>query len=269
MSIFRNQKLIKSNTSEKVFMKHPLIFIIAVSFIGITSCKKLQTTTDTTPISNEESALMLAGSLASGSNGVTAISNDISLSSQALYSNATGCGITHIDTITRQNQPGSAIICSFKQKITNKLNCNANKQADNVTSTQTFNGNYNGPKLSASGNGSTNVTVAGLTHTAVAYVINGQFKSMGSFKLKADTTRAGTISIDITVKNLVIAKGTASNPPIITSGTATCTITGNSAKGAFLFEGTITFPGYNEAILTLGANSYSINLSSGTVEKKK
>jgi hypothetical protein len=249
-------------------MKYPLIFIIAVSFIGITACKKLQVQSDGTPISNEESALMLAGSLASGSNGLVAISNDISLSSQALYNNSTGCGVSHVDTVVRQNLPGSAIICNFKQKITNKLNCNANKQADNVSSTITFNGNYNGPKLSASGNGTTTVTVAGLAPASESHVINGQFKNMGTFKLKADTTRAGTISIDITLKNLVIKKTTASNQPMITSGTATCTITGNSPKGAFLFEGTIAFPGYNEAILTLGGNSYSINLSSGTVSKK-
>ncbi|MGF7077966.1 hypothetical protein [Mucilaginibacter sp. UYCu711] len=250
-------------------MKYPLIFIIAVSFMGITACKKLQVKTDGTPISNEESALMIAGSLASGSNGLAAISNDISLSSQTLYTNATGCGATHVDTIVRQNQPGSVILCSFKQKITNKLNCNANKQADNVSSTLTFSGNYNGPKISANGNGSSTVTVAGLTPAAQAYVINGQFKTMGTFKLKADTARAGTISIDITVKNLLVNKATASNLSMISSGTATCTITGNSPKGAFLFEGTIAFPGYNEAILTLGTNTYSINLSSGTVEKKK
>ncbi|MBC7400245.1 MAG: hypothetical protein H7289_09890 [Mucilaginibacter sp.] len=250
-------------------MKHPLIFIIAVSFIGITACKKLQIKTDIIPISNEESALMIAGSLASGANGLAAISNDISLSSQALYNNTTGCGVTHVDTIVRQNSPGSSIIFNFKQKITNKLNCNAKKQADNVSSSETFNGSYSGPKLFASGNGSTSVTVSGLTPTVTAYVINGQFKNISTFKLKPDTTRSGSISIDITVKNLVIAKPTITNPPMIISGTATCSITGNSAKGAFLFEGTISFPGYNEAILTLGANSYSINLSSGTVEKKK
>jgi hypothetical protein len=249
-------------------MKYPLIFIIAVSFIGITACKKLQVKSDGTPISNEESALMLAGSLASGSNGLVSISNDILLSSQALYNNSIGCGVSHVDTVVHQNSPGSAIICNFKQKITSKLNCNANKQADNVSSTITFSGNYNGPKLSASGNGTTIVTVAGLAPGSASHVINGQFKNMGSFKLKADTTRAGTISIDITVKSLVISKATASNQPMITSGTATCAITGNSPKGAFLFEGTIAFPGYNEAILTLGGNSYSINLSSGIVSKK-
>lgn len=250
-------------------MKYPLIFIIAVSFIGTTACKKIQVKSDGNPISNEESALMIAGSLASGSNGLVALSNDISLSSQALYSNNNGCGVIHTDTVLHQNLPGSAIICNFKQKITSKLNCNANKQPDNVSSTITFSGNYNGPKISASGNGSTTVTVAGLAPTAASHVINGQFKNMGTFKLKADTTRTGTISIDITIKNLAISKATPSSQPMITSGTATCAITGNAAKGAFLFEGTITFPGYNEAILTLGTSSYSINLSSGTVEKKK
>jgi hypothetical protein len=249
-------------------MKNPLLFIIPVVLLGITACKKLGDPTQLSAITSDESAIMIAGSLASGSNGFVSLSNDATITSQTIYTTAKGCGVTHIDSLTHQSLPGEAISYYFKHIITSKLNCNTNKLPDNVTSNLTFNGNYNSPRLSAKQSGSANSTIAGLTPTSAVYVINGQFKSMGSYKLKSDTTRAGTIAIDITVKNVVISKATVTMPAIITGGTATATITGNSPKGAFLFDGTLTFAGFNEAILTLGSNSYSINLSTGAVAKK-
>jgi hypothetical protein len=249
-------------------MKNPLIFIIPVVLLGITACKKLGDPTSIAAITSDESALMIAGSLASGSNGFVSLSNDATITSQTIYSTNKGCGITHADTINHQSLSGATITYSFKHIITSKLNCNTNKQPDNVTSNFTFSGSYNGPKLSAKQSGSANSTIAGLTPTSAVYVVNGQFKSTGSYKLKPDTTRAGTIAIDIVVKNVVISKATVAMPAIITGGTATVTITGNSPKGAFLFDGTLTFTGFNEAILTLGNNRYSINLTTGAVAKK-
>lgn len=249
-------------------MKNPLLFIIPVVLLGITACKKLGDPTQLSAITSDESAIIIAGSLASGSNGLVSFSNDATITSETIYTTNNGCGITRIDSITHQSLPGASITYSFKHKITSKLNCNANKQPDNVTSNLTFNGSYNGPKLSANQSGSANTTVAGLTHTSAVYVINGQLKSTGTYKLKPDTTRAGTVAIDIVVKNVVISKATAAMPAIITGGTATATITGNSPKGAFLFDGTLTFAGFNEAILTLSNNRYSINLSTGAVAKK-
>jgi len=249
-------------------MRKPLLFIIPVVFIGAIACKKVQVQTQNSPITNNESAIMLAGALASNSNGLVTLSNDLSLSSQSLYSTAGGCGIVHTDSVSHQNAPGSNTSCNFKYKITNKLNCNSDKKPDNVSSSLVFNGNYNGNQMSAIGGGNINVTVAGLTQTAAAYVMNGQFKSVTNFKLKPDTTRNGNIAIDLTIKNLTISKSTATMPAMITGGTATASITGNSPKGAFLFNGAITFTGFNEATLTLGDNTYLINLTTGGIAKK-
>jgi hypothetical protein len=249
-------------------MKHPLTFIIAVILIGFTACKKLQDPLKDSAITNEESAIMIAGSLSSGSNGFASFSGDIVTNSQTLFTTSNGCGAIHVDSAAHQSMPGASTTYNFKHKITCKLNCNSNKQPDNITTNLTFSGNYNGPRLSVKQNGTANTTVAGLTPTAIAYVINGTVKSMGGFKLKSDTTRAGTIAIDIAVKNLTISKATASTNAMITGGSGTATITGNSVKGAFLFAGTITFSGYNEATLVLGKDTYAINLSTGSVTKK-
>jgi hypothetical protein len=166
--------------------------------------------------------------------------------------------------------PGSQTTYSYKYKIVNKLNCNSNNQPDNVTSMLTFSGNFNGPNLWVSGSGNTNFTVAGLTPSATAYVINGMFKSMSSFKLKPDTTRKGTVAVDITVKNLIISKENAINQVVaITGGSAMAVITGNSPKGAFTFNGNLVFNGNYAATLTIGSVNYIINLLTGTVVKQQ
>jgi hypothetical protein len=250
------------------FMRYPLMFIIPVVLIGAVACKKLQVQTQTSPITNGESAIMVAGSLASNSNGLVTLTNDASLSSQSLYNNAGGCGATHTDSVTHKNTSGPSTTCDFTYKITNKLNCNANKLPDNVSSNLSFSGHYNNMQMSAIGGGSTSVTVAGLTPTSAVYVINGTFKSITNFKLRPDTTRNGNIAVDITMKNLTISKATVNMPAMITGGTAVATITGNSPKGAFLFDGTIVFNGYNDATLTLGGTTYLINLTTGALSKK-
>jgi hypothetical protein len=248
-------------------MRKPLLFIIPSILIALAACKKLDTTSQNKLISNDEAATMIAGSLSSNSNGLTTFSADVATSSQGIVNSNYGCGITHVDSVSHQSALGAQTTYNYKYKIVNKLNCNTSNLPDNVTSMLTFSGNFNGPNLWASGSGSTNFTVAGLTPTATAYAINGTFKSMASFKLKPDTTRNGTISMDITVKNLIISKSTVSTPGVITGGSAMAVITGNSPKGAFTFNGTLLFNGNYVASLTIGNNIYTINLLTGTVVK--
>jgi hypothetical protein len=249
-------------------MRKPLLFIIPSILIALAACKKLDTTTQTKLISNDEAATMVAGSLSSSSNGLTTFSADVATSSQGIVNSNYGCGITHVDSVSNQSASGSQTTYNYKYKIVNKLNCNTNNMPDNTTSMLTFSGNFNGPNLWASGSGSTNFTVAGLTPAAIAYAINGSFKSMLSFKLKPDTTRNGTMSVDITVKNLIISKATLTVPCMITSGSAMAVITGNSPKGAFTFNGTLQFNGNYVATLTIAGNNYTINLLTGAVVKQ-
>src|SRR5476649_237331 len=101
---------------------------------------------------------MIAGSLASNSNGFNIFSTDASTTSQGVVTTNTGCGITHVDSMSHWNTTGANTAYAYKYKINNKLNCNTNNVADNVTSALSFTGYYNGPYLFASNTGSNNLT---------------------------------------------------------------------------------------------------------------
>jgi hypothetical protein len=249
-------------------VKHPLIFIIAIVLTGLTACKKMQVAEVNTAISIDESAAMVAGLLSSNSDGLNNMAADITAGAQNVYDNGNGCGATFTDSVSRKSPSGSATTFNFRHKINGKLNCNADNVLESVSSNSICSGQYSGPKLTVYGNGNANVTVTGLGDVSPAFILNGQLKNMSSFKIKADTTRRGTIAIQIALKNLSILKATNLAPAIIRSGTATATVTGNSSKGAFLFEGTLTFNGFNDATLLLSKETFSINLVTGAVVKQ-
>ncbi|MDB5115218.1 MAG: hypothetical protein JWQ79_710 [Mucilaginibacter sp.] len=248
-------------------MRKPLLFIIPLIILGIAACKKLDNSGQN--VTNEDAANLISNSIASSSGGLTTISSDVSLKSQTLFANNSGCGVTNVDSISHQSTVGASTTYSYKLKFTNKLTCNTSNQPDNVTSTLIFSGNYNGPKVILTNSGSTSFIIAGLTPGSSVYAINGEYKSTGTFKVKADTTRSGTVNIDIVVKNLIITKATATTPAGITGGTATATISGSTAKhGAFNFDGTLVFNGSSMATLTLSGTAYSVNLLTGVIVKQ-
>ncbi|MDB5030369.1 hypothetical protein [Mucilaginibacter sp.] len=250
-------------------MKKPLLLLIPFIFLAFASCKKLGVSS-TADVSVEDAANIIGSSLASNSSGLTTTQSDVALSSQALFSNSSGCGITKIDSASRQSASAAETTYAYKEKFTNKLNCNTNNQPDNVTSSLTYAGYFNGPKVFITNSGSSNFTIAGLTPTATVYAINGTYKSTGNFKLKADTTKNGTVNIDIVIKNLIITKATATTPAGITGGTATAAISGSTPKkGAFSFAGALTFNGSSLAILTLNSTVYFVNLITGAVVKQQ
>jgi len=250
-------------------MRKPLFFLIPIVLLGISACKKFDVTVSPASIvSVDDAATMIAASLTSNTNGFNIFSPEAVTTSQGVMTTSTGCGITHIDSVSHVNTPGSNTAFSYKYKISNKLNCNSNNVADNVTSTLTFNGNFNGPNLSSVNGGSSVLTIAGFSPTSLVYSITGQLKSTGSFTVKPDSTKKGTIGINVVIKSLVITKATATTHCIITSGSGTATITGNSPKGAFTFTGALTFNGNNVATFTLGTTTYSVDLLTGVITKK-
>ncbi len=248
-------------------MKKPLLFIIPIILLGITSCKKLGTTSAN--ISEADAVNIIGTSLASGSSGLTTTTADASVTAQAFFSANTVCGGTKADSVSHQSGTNSTATYGYKAKFTNKLTCNTSNQPDNITHSMAYSGYFNGPNLFITNTGTSNFVVAGLTPGSTVYAVNGEFKSTGTFKLKADTTNNGTISIDIAITNLIITKSTVSTPAGITGGSATIAVTGNvPKKGAFTFNGALAFTGNSSAKFTIGSNVYVINLITGAVTKQ-
>ena len=230
-------------------------------FAVIAACKK--SAVPSLNVSVDDAASMLTGSLASSSYGLNNISDDISVNAQVFIN--LPCGSTKTDTLIRQSQAGLPSAYYYKLIYTHKLTCNANNLPDNISSNLTYTGNFNNSTLSLANSGTTSFVIAGLTPTAIVYSINGEYKSMGSFKLKSDTTNTGSANVDIVVKNVTINKATQ----VIASGTATVIITGTTLKkGDFTYNGTLTFNGNFMATLVLNDTTYSINLTTGVIVKK-
>jgi len=241
-------------------MKVFKLFVAGFILSGVISCKKPGLTT--LNVSMDDAASMLAGSLSSNSYGVSDISTDVSLNANTSIATNLACGSTKIDTFTRKSQPGSAGTYSYKLTYSHKLTCNMSNSPDNISSNLSYAGSFSNSKLSLSNSGTTSFILAGLTSTATVYSVNGEYKSMGSFKLKADTTNAGTANVDIVVKNVIINKATQ----VITGGTGTVIVTGTTIKkGDFTYNGTLTFNGAWMASMVINGTTYTISLATGEV----
>jgi hypothetical protein len=216
-------------------------------------------------VTNEEAADMVAGSISYSSNGVGNISDDASFTASSPTSKHLTCGSTVTDTVARHSTVAPNPY-SYKLIYSYTLTCNANNLPDNLKGNLTYSGFFGSPNISFTNTGSATFVVAGLTPTALNYVINGEYKSTGTFKSKIDTTNTGTANIDVVISNLTLTKPAR----LIKSGTTTVTVTGTvPKKGNFNFIGNLVFNGDGTATLTLATSVYTINLITGARTKVK
>jgi hypothetical protein len=254
-------------------MKKLKLSIVLLSMLAVAACKKTSdNASENATITTDDAADIITNSLADNTNGIADVTGDITLDANTItgYSvngkviNSLGtasleCGATKTSTVTRKSEDGKSPAYNYTASYSSTLNCNANNQPDNLTTTGTFSGSWNGAHLTSSSQGSLNLKVAGLTNTALNYVANGEYKRSGSYQAKPDTTKAGSTSIDLVVKDLTIAK----EGKKIASGTATVTLTGTTKKGSFSYTGTLVFTGNQKALLSIEGKNYTIDLDLG------
>ncbi|MDP9076194.1 MAG: hypothetical protein M3O71_02125 [Bacteroidota bacterium] len=247
-------------------MKNFKYYFVILLLAAAVSCKKNDSSSVNIKgnVSNDEAADMVAASVSTNLNGVAGVSGDVTVSAQAFVGLHLPCGTSKSDSVSRQST-GTNVSYSYKLKYSYMLNCNSDNQPDNLVSNLAYSGTYSGPHISSSNSGSSAFIVGGLSPSATAYVINGEYKRDGSFKSKVDTTNAGSSSIDIAVKSLTLSKPDRK----IASGSATFTITGNvPKKGNFNYNGSIVFNGDGTANLTVNGTVYVVVLATGEKSKK-
>lgn len=237
--------------------------LAAFAMVCAIACKK--PTLVALNVTVDDAAAILGGSVASNSYGFNNLSADCNTYAQSALNSNLACGASKTDTFTRRSQPGTAATYLYKLSYTRKLNCNVSSQPDNFSSTLAFAGNYSTSNVSLSNSGTTTLSIGGLTQAASVYVVNGEYKTSGTFKVKRDTTNTGTASVDIILKNLVINKTTQ----MINSGTGNMILTGSTIKkGDFTYNGTIIFNGNSMATMSINGAAYNVNLVTGQVVKK-
>ncbi len=213
-------------------------------------------------VSTDDAATIMANSLSSNSGGMASASADVALNAQVTFNANPGCGGTKTYSFTRQNPQGATTTYSYSFNYTYTLNC-VNNTPDNVTSSATSTGSFSGPNLTSNDTGTSTFTVGGLSPSATAYTLNGEYKRTGSFTRKTGNMATGNSNVDITVSNLMVSKTGG-----VASGSATYTLSGSSAKGSFSFTGTITFIANNQANVVINGTTYLVDLTTGSATKQ-
>ncbi len=236
------------------FLKLPAIVLL----LAVGACSKNNDSASAT-ISTDDAATIMANSVSSGSGGMASASVDVTVNAQVTFNANPGCGGTKTYSFSRQSPQGSSITYSYSFNYTYTLNC-VNNTPDNVSSSATSTGSFDGPNLSSTDSGTSTFNVAGLAASSNAYTLNGEYKRAGSFTQKTGSMNKGSSNVDIIVSSLSIPKTGGT----IASGSANFTLSGTSNNGTFNFTGTITFVGNNQANLTLNGTAYVVNLLTGS-----
>jgi hypothetical protein len=241
------------------FIRMPAIVLL----LAVGACSKTNNVAPVTAsISTDDAATLMANSMSSGSGGMVSASADVTLNAQLTFNANPGCGGTKKYSFSRQNPQGSSVTYSYAFNYTYTLNC-VNNAPDNVSSTATSTGSFDGPNLSSTDSGTSTFNVGGLAQSATAYTLSGEYKRTGSFTQKTGNMNQGNSNVDITLSSLTIPKTGGT----IASGSATFTLSGSSNKGAFSFNGTITFTGNNQANVVINGTAYAVNLLTGSATK--
>jgi len=234
-----------------------------VALLAVGACKKGNNNSDTQAISTDDAATIMASSMASNSGGMASASVDVTANAQVAFNANPGCGATKTYNFSRQSPAGSSVTYNYSFNYTYTLNC-VNNVPDNMSSSVTSNGSFDGPGMSSTDSGSATFNIAGLAQSSTAYTINGEYKRTGSFTQKTGNMNHGSRDIDITATNVMVAKSGG----VITSGKASFTLTGTSSNGSFTFTGTITFIGNNKANLVVNGTTYLVNLVNGNCDSQ-
>ena len=248
-------------------MKKVGSFLILMLLLGVVACRRTYETFPpvnhiniTGNVSNLEAANMVANSLSVSSNGVVNIVGDVTGDAVSFTSNHLGCGTLRADTISRQSPSGASTTYTYNLLYNYTVICGSNNKPDSLSSSLAYSGSNSSSSLSSSNSGSSVFKVSGLDSAAPTFVINGEYKSTGTFASKTDTASHGNNNVDMVISALTLKKPSRS----IESGTATISVIGYVPKsGNFSYTGTLVFNDNATATLTLNGTKYTIDLYTG------
>jgi hypothetical protein len=217
-------------------------------------------------VSNDEAAEMIASSLAESSSGFASVADEsATVTDGVMEAYSTGrtasCGYEYEQTFTRTNPSNASVTYEFVYTYHYELTCE-NDAPKTMEVNVTYDGEFDGPRISSAHDGSADVTITKLENTSATYSIHADYQWQGSSQSKIRNRNSFSSAVDITLDNVVVDKESHE----ILGGTASATITGTvTGKGSFTYTATITFTGNHTAELTVKGIKYIVNLTTGTL----
>jgi len=218
---------------------------------------------NTARLTGEEQAELVASSMGkSGFSGSAEQSAEYANTSGGSAGRIAECGFTSNGTFDVGATLGQITFDVF-YTYTLALTCNANDEPETFTSTFTYSGEFDGPRIytNHSGNGSLVITSI---NTGTDFVLNGSYDREGTFESKVGDRPSGSNNIEIEANVVKINKSTH----IITGGSASVQANGMiQGRGNYSFSSVVTFNGDGTANIEVSGETYRLNLQNSTIVK--
>jgi hypothetical protein len=217
-------------------------------------------------VSNDEAAEMIASSLAESSSGFASVADESAKVTDGVMDvynagRTASCGYEYEQTLHKTNSTNAAVTYDFEYTYHYLLTCE-NDAPKSMAVNVTYDGEFDGPRISSEHEGTADVTITKLENTSATYSIDADYEWSGSSQSKIRNRNSFSSNVDITLDDVVVDKDSHE----ILSGTASAIITGTvTGKGTFTYTGTIVFNGDHMAELTVNEVKYLVNLATGTI----
>lgn len=204
-----------------------------------------------------EVALFLSSSISTETFGVNAlISESATLEESATGGRTAICEYTDAGEFSVSSDPSATVALSYGYTYDVSVNCNENQFPISLNIGFDYAGNFDGPELIWTHEGTGDFVVAPQATEDLIY--NGTYNRNGSFDLK-NFDRSGSSDVSITLSNVVVS----SEDNTILSGSGTFSINVTRSQRSYQAEGTITFNGDDTASLEFNDNTFTFNIING------
>lgn len=242
-------------------MKKLRITAFALLALAAVSCS--DDDDNTARLTSEEQAELVASSMGdSGFSGSAEQSAEYANTSGGSSGRIAACGFTSNGTFDLGATIGQITFDVF-YTYTLALTCNANDEPQTFTSTFTYTGEFDGPRIYTNHAGNGSLVITSIT-TGSDFELNGSYDREGTFESKVGDRVSGSSNIDIEANVVKIDKSTHT----ITGGSAAIQANGTiQGRGDYSFSSVVSFNGDGTANIEVSGDTYRMNLQNSTIVK--
>jgi hypothetical protein len=242
-------------------MKTLKVGLIMTFGLLVGACNDDDEMKSTNKLSSQEQAEMVAASMGKSGFAASADQSADYADDATASGKVAECGYAAENSVSLSGTIGQ-IAYSFAYDYEVALQCNSSEEPQKFTSEFSYEGSFDGPRLSTDHSGSGSLVITGLEEASANYTINGSYDRTGSFESKIENQSSGSYTVDVDADDVTINKSSK----VITGGSADASISGvASGKGNYSFDSHIVFKGDGTATIKVSGDTYVMNLATGEV----
>ena len=248
------------------------LVVLAAILLAFTACDNHSE--PEADISTEQAVEIVAASLATDAKGLTAQIEDsaedameFTNESDSLNGGRTvetaSCGIDSTATFDLESLQGGRVTFDYAFSYSYGLSCNQFLIPTTLDFAFTQSGSAEAARYSSNTSSGGTWTLQGLQISSTTYDLSGSYERSGSHNSRVFDQNSYDFDLDINLTGLTIDKGNY----MILSGSGDFSIVGTSTLegDGFSINGSITYAGNNQVVVTIRDETYIIDLQTGEI----